>query len=484
MVWNIFEARAWRPASSTPPTDMAHNDNARLNSSEQECILWQNEDHAVTVFDIPCSLELAQQFEPLSERKLWSSPPLKHPYPSLEPKSHRALAALKTPDIKDLILHRVLALALDEAGKAIGRNADGSQSWCLPRSCYDEKQSTLEDRRPGKRHNKTHDVRVADSGAESPSTQLQSAPSYQHGKSQGGGTDSLHSCPFSFSNNTSGRTVTLSLSGSNGSVIVPVNSTHIQGEIASTIPVFTRNAPDFPLIILDPPWPNRSARRAGCYQTSYGLSEISTLLSSIPIESKLEKNGLVGVWITNKESFRDLLLGKKGEGGLFEEWGIQLVEEWVWLKITEKGEPMSPIDGTWRKPFEILLVGRKVSKEETSRNQCRAGFGTEIDEIPEEKNREKGVEISGEQPCILPTQVNRRVIIAVPDMHSRKPNLMSLFAPMLPYSPVPPHCLEIFARNLTAHGWAWGNEVLKFQRLEHWSECAGTNQDDRNIEKM
>ncbi|KFY19246.1 hypothetical protein V491_04525 [Pseudogymnoascus sp. VKM F-3775] len=462
---------------------MGDNDNAHLNSNEQECILWQNEDHEVTVFDIPCSLELAQQFEPLCERKLWSSPPLRQPYPSLEPKSHRALAALKTPDIKDLILHRALTLALDEAGNAIGRNADGSQSWCLPRSCYDGKQSTQEDRRPEKRHCMNHNVGVANNYAASPSTPLQTVLSYHHGNSQGGDTDSLHSSSSSFFNNTSGRTVTQSFPGTNGPVIVPVNSTYIQGEIASTIPVFTQNAPNFPLIILDPPWPNRSARRAGCYQISYGLSEISTLLSSIPIRSKLEKNGLVGVWITNKDLFRDLLLGKEGDAGLFEEWGIQLVEEWVWLKIAENGEPMSPIDGTWRKPFEILLVGRKVSKEKTNLNQCMDGLEMKIDEPPEEKNREDGIETTAERPCILPTQVKRRVIIAVPDMHSRKPNLMSLFAPMLPYSPALPHCLEIFARNLTAHGWAWGNEVLKFQRLEHWTECADTNQDDRNIEE-
>lgn len=70
-------------------------DDGHPNADEKTCILWQNEDHTVTLLDIPRSLELAQQFEHLSERKLWSSLPLEQPYPSLEPKSRKALAALK-----------------------------------------------------------------------------------------------------------------------------------------------------------------------------------------------------------------------------------------------------------------------------------------------------------------------------------------------------------------------------------------------------
>ncbi|ELR01986.1 hypothetical protein VC83_02527 [Pseudogymnoascus destructans] len=463
------------------------------NSSEKTCILWQNEDHTVTLLDVPCSIELAQQFEHGGERKLWSSSPLEQPYPSLEPKSEKALTALKSQkaiealknpdtDINDLILHRVLALALEEAEEAIGDNGDSPQAWCLPRSCYDEKQSSLQDDWPEKRHHIKHKAGEASNIASSPPPPS-SVPSYQYGNSQGGVTDSLPLSPFPLFQNTMGRTVTISLPGSNIPAIFPVNSTHIPGEIIFTLPIFIQKAPRFPLIILDPPWPNRSARRAGHYHIAYGLSEIGTLLSGIPIRSKLEKNGLVGVWITNKEIFRGLLLGKDGERGLFGEWGIELVEEWVWLKITGNGEPMSPIDGTWRKPFEILLVGRRIPREEINIDPCEVGSKTEFGEVSDERKGREQVGKSGEQPVVQPTPVKRRVIIAVPDMHSRKPNLMALFAPLLPSSLVPPHCLEIFARNLTAHSWAWGNEVLEFQRLEHWTECADTSKEAGNIEK-
>lgn len=456
-------------------------EDAHPNSNENTCVLWQNEDHTVTLLDIPRSIELAQQFERLNERKLWSSPPLKQPYPSLEPRSRKAVAALKTPDINNLILRRVLTLALEEAGAAIGKNGNGSLAWCLSRSCYDEELSSLQDAREAKRHHISYDVGVARNDASSPLLSP-SATGHQYGNTPGEDSDSSPSFPLPFYKNTSGCTVTLSLPGGNSTAIVPVNSTHIQGEIASTLPIFTQNAPQFPLIILDPPWPNRSARRAGCYQTSYGLSEISALLSSIPIKSKLQKNGLVGVWITNKESFRDLLLGKDGDGGLFAEWGIELVEEWVWLKITENGEPMSPVDGTWRKPYEILLVGRNISNVEIDTDSCEVAPQSELDKISG-TGRGKEVGISDE-PFIVPMPVQRRVIIAVPDMHSRKPNLMAVFAPLLPHSPTPPRCLEIFARNLTADSWAWGNEVLKFQRSEHWTtECADTKQVAGDIEE-
>ncbi|KFX98565.1 hypothetical protein V490_02242 [Pseudogymnoascus sp. VKM F-3557] len=457
-------------------------DNAHPNSNEKTCVLWQNEDHTVTLLDIPRSLELAQQFEHKDERKLWSSPPLKQPYPSLEPKSRKAIAALKAPDIGDLILRRVLTLALEEAGAAIGKDGNGSLAWCLSRSCYDEELSSLQDAREVKRHHISHGVGVASNDVSSPLL-TPSATSHQYSKTQGEDSDSSPSSPLLFYKNTSGRTTTLPLPGGNSPAIVPVNSALIQGEIVSTLPIFAQNAPQFPLILLDPPWPNRSARRAGSYQTSYGLSEISALLSSIPIKSKLQENGLVGVWITNKESFRNLLLGKDGDMGLFAEWGIELVEEWVWLKITENGEPMSPVDGTWRKPYEILLVGRNISNVEIDTDSCEVAPQSELDEIPG-TGRGKEVGISDDEPFIVPMPVKRRVIIAVPDMHSRKPNLMAIFAPLLPHTPDPPRCLEIFARNLTADSWAWGNEVLKFQRLEHWTtECADTKQVAEDIEE-
>jgi N6-adenosine-specific RNA methylase IME4 len=68
--------------------------------------------------------------------------------------------------------------------------------------------------------------------------------------------------------------------------------------------------------------------------------------------------------------------------------------------------------------------------------------------------------------------IDRKVIIGVPDLHSRKPNLRTVFDGVLPIGYLG---LEVFARTLTAGWWSWGNEVLMFQQKHHWiDEETGT----------
>lgn len=137
---------------------------------------------------------------------------------------------------------------------------------------------------------------------------------------------------------------------------------------------------------------------------------------------------LVGFWITNKSAVRELVVGS---GGIFETWGIELEEEWIWLKTTMDGEPVSAIDSLWRKPYEILLLGRK-------RPSVSEG-GT----------------------------VKRRTIIGVPDLHSRKPCLKILLEPLMS-DPHEYRALEVFARHLVSGWWSWGNECLKFNWRGFW----------------
>lgn len=444
------------------------DENTRGETSNSS-ILWQNHDQTVTLLDIPHSIELAQQFAYCEERKLWSSYPTNKPYPSLEPKSKKALAAVKTPDIDDLILQRVLSLALEEAADERNGSGDGSRSWYRARSCHDIHASGPEDEIQIKRQCINSPWSRADH--DGPPPQISKSASSAQSKLCVGGDSSNFptSSPFPLPRNSSGRTITLDLPD-DGLSIIPKNSTYIPETIAVGLLSFIDYAPQFPLIIMDPPWPNRSVRRAGPYQTSYGTAEIRELLSSIPVRDKLAEDGLVGVWVTNKPAFRTLLLGKDGEGGLFEEWGVKLVEEWVYLKITGKGEPVSPIDGTWRKPYEILLVGRKAAEATEQQDQGEAEAHTPLDSVHHSCKKEEETKDVDEQHDVGTEQVKRRIIIAVPDLHSRKPNLTSLFAPLLPSSTSSPQCLEIFARNLSANNWAWGNEVLKFQSLECWTE--------------
>ncbi|KXJ92371.1 MT-A70-domain-containing protein [Microdochium bolleyi] len=225
-------------------------------------------------------------------------------------------------------------------------------------------------------------------------------------------------------------------------------SRRIVGTIQATRDDFLQDAPVFDLILLDPPWPSRSVKRkrrtGSSYATVSSIPEARTLLASIPVAAKLNKDhGLVAVWITNKAAVYDLLVAPGT--GIFANWGVELVGEYIWLKITDGGEPIFALDSQWRKPWERLLLARPIQRAGPVRRESSGG----IEAAPQKR--------------AIPT----KVILAVPDLHSRKPNLRSVLQDLLP----PDYLgLEVFARNLTAGWWSWGNEALLFQQPEHWVE--------------
>jgi N6-adenosine-specific RNA methylase IME4 len=201
----------------------------------------------------------------------------------------------------------------------------------------------------------------------------------------------------------------------------------------------------FNLILLDPPWSNRSVRRSGHYQTqSYSdMGLLSTRIGDILTTHLLDDPECVSVaaiWITNAPKAR------RAAYDAIEGAGLSVYEEWVWIKTTTKGEPITPLDGLWRKPYEILVIGRRM-----------------------------------DGPSHATDAITRRVIAGVPDVHSRKPNLKEVFEQVffsrsgsglttsdscMAYS-----ALEVFARNLTAGWWACGNEALKFNSEDWWVEA-------------
>ncbi|SPN97553.1 uncharacterized protein DNG_01064 [Cephalotrichum gorgonifer] len=207
---------------------------------------------------------------------------------------------------------------------------------------------------------------------------------------------------------------------------IPEGSRSLRGSIQETRDEFASSAPLFDLILMDPPWPNRSAKRKrGGYVTCHGHEDTRQLLSLIPVPAHLAPGGIVAVWVTNSHSATELLTAKDG---LFSQWGLEPAAEWIWLKVTASGEPMVDVESTWRKPWERLLIARK--KGDTPRKM-----------------------------------VDRKVIVAVPDLHSRKPNLRCLFDEVLDPGY---QALEVFARHLTAGWWSWGDEVTKYQSDNHW----------------
>ncbi|PHH70350.1 hypothetical protein CDD82_7184 [Ophiocordyceps australis] len=214
-------------------------------------------------------------------------------------------------------------------------------------------------------------------------------------------------------------------------LFMPAKAKYIQGSIRETRHVLLDAAPRFNLIVIDPPWPNRSARRrTDKYATVHDLPEMRDLLLNIPVNTLLAADGLVAVWITNKHDIPSLLTS---DDGVFAAWGLELVSEWTWLKITSTGQPLLDLDSLWRKPWERLFIAKRRSFNPTS-------------------------------------LLKSKIIMAVPDEHSRKPNLRAMFHHVLgpDYQG-----LEVFARNLTAGWWSWGNEVLRFQHPHFWQPVQG-----------
>ncbi|KAM3067256.1 hypothetical protein ACMFMF_009755 [Clarireedia jacksonii] len=370
-------------------------------------------------------------------RKLISCAPLAEPYPSLEPKSQKAIKNLPEKDIDDLLLERYIELSLAEL-----REAYRGEKWCLPRVVGYEEKDAVGGTRKRKRKRVRRDegeIGGQDGGDVTEYCAGENLQAHNSPYPLSASTEVDISKPILFSNPNS-TPLTISTLPSVSPATLPPHSTLIHGALPHTLSLLPTPPPKFPFILLDPPWPNRSAHRHSSYQTT---PEIHSLLSSLPLQELLSPDGYIAVWLTNKPSFRSLVLDP---GGLFDQWGVRIVEEWIWIKVTENGEPVTEIAGRWRRPWERVVVGRAVSS------------------LSEDGRREEGEgwEVKG--------GVKRRIIAGVPDIHSRKPNLRYLFGKLLGkeketegYSG-----MEIFARNLTAGWWGVGDEVLKFQMEECW----------------
>ena len=223
------------------------------------------------------------------------------------------------------------------------------------------------------------------------------------------------------------------------------DSSILRSLVRGNLTVAARSNPTkvFDFICLDPPWPNSSAARKKHYNTVRYMDELLKLLNSMDLDQYIAASGYVGIWITNKPAMRKAVLG---EGGLFDSWNVQLVEEWIYTKTTTKGEPVTTLDGLWRKPYEIFLLGRAPAN-------------------PMEKVEPlHGTTWNG------PAAVTRRVIVAVPDLHSRKPCLKPLVARWLGFQDGEYEALEVFARYCVAGWWSWGDECLRFNWEGYWDD--------------
>ncbi|XP_030611808.1 methyltransferase-like protein 4 [Archocentrus centrarchus] len=186
----------------------------------------------------------------------------------------------------------------------------------------------------------------------------------------------------------------------------------------------------FDLIVMDPPWENKSVKRSRRYS-----SLPSSQLKQLPLPLLASPNCLVVTWVTNRPSHVRFVCDE-----LFPHWGVEVVAKWFWVKVTTSGQFVFPLDSPHKKPYEMLVLGRYRYSADTSAS-------------PSESS---GVPVE-----------DHRLIVSVPSaLHSQKPFLSEV---LKPYIGSEAKCLELFARNLQPGWTSWGNEVLKFQHVSFFN---------------
>lgn len=464
-------------------------------------------------------------------RWLLSTPPLETPFPSTEPKSPAARAkVLDTIPPSELRFHGVFIQPLVESALRLLREEFQSlgRQWCLPRRVRDNEprqlkssaRSPAEFKSARKRRNQdmSNDEQAAHKGHSDESSHV--VPPVILSSTAVNFFESISDMNGSIVKNVSSQSAILAIRSSPDTQYTEYNIPPGAKFILCTLPLSqpeTRNYSDilaftnpipalpatqkFDLLLFDPPWPNRSVRRSGhyqinaysemdaltqrlkdilrvhSYQPSHSGVESSTALTSPHPTRTQSRASLAAIWITNAEKAR------RAAYNALVSTGFRVVEEWVWVKTTVDGKPISAVDGLWRKPYEILVIGR-VSQTETAADLDTVTTATTTASTTAAVTADG--RISNSQDDLLginPAGIKRRVIAGVPDLHSRKPNLREVFeqvfftegcewqdldlddlgAGVQGYS-----AMEVFARNLTAGWWSCGNEVLKFNAREYW----------------
>ncbi|CAJ1082503.1 N(6)-adenine-specific methyltransferase METTL4 [Xyrichtys novacula] len=197
----------------------------------------------------------------------------------------------------------------------------------------------------------------------------------------------------------------------------------------------------FGLIVIDPPWENKSVKRSRRYS-----SLPSTQLKRLPIPNLASSDCLVVTWVTNRPSHLRFVRDE-----LYPHWGVKVVAEWFWVKVTTSGDFVFPLDSHHKKPYEVLVLGRYSPSSDNSTSSL------EIPSVP-----------VGDQ----------RLIVSIPSaLHSQKPSLSEV---LKPYIGAQAKCLELFARNLQPGWTSWGNEVLKFQHMNYFTLTPTDDETSKN----
>ncbi|CAL8313783.1 unnamed protein product [Merluccius merluccius] len=129
--------------------------------------------------------------------------------------------------------------------------------------------------------------------------------------------------------------------------IIPPHTGFLLSDFTRIQPL-VRYGKKFDLIVLDPPWENKSVKRSGRYSILP-----SSQLKRLPVPLLAAPGCLVVTWVTNKPRLLRFVRDQ-----LYPHWGVRVVAEWLWVKVTTSGEYVFPLDSPHKKPYEVLLLGR------------------------------------------------------------------------------------------------------------------------------
>jgi len=404
-----------------------------VSAKPRNSILYSNAEDTIFVVDILKSIVRAQSLpqQLVLDLQLSSCPALVAPYPSTEPRSEKARNKLLdrlAHSAEHIELHdeysRLITDALERLKEHYVVELNRPLSFCLPRAVKVEGKTENNIGKPSKRKAESESIPYYDANPVSPSLTLLE----NHSKSSSKDTQTGTTLP----------PLTSVLLGPIDTSISTLSTFHTA---CLAHPRATNGR--FPLVVLDPPWPNKSVSRSSSYATSPTLVDLTETLQGLGLEEHIADKGFVACWVTNNPTIRDAVIG---EGGLFEAWDVELVEEWIWCKVTIKGEPVTDVNGIWRKPYEACLIGKRTGNIDKQRT------------------------------------VKRRIVLGVPDLHSRKPCLKGLAARLLleDKDQKESSCaaLELFARYAVAGWMSWGLEATKYNHADWWTKEAavsGTN---------
>ncbi|KAL3160646.1 hypothetical protein ABBQ32_010569 [Trebouxia sp. C0010 RCD-2024] len=239
-------------------------------------------------------------------------------------------------------------------------------------------------------------------------------------------------------------------------VVIPAQATFLLSDIKKLSPLLTAAECQlgFYCIVLDPPWENKSAKRGSKYPTLPSRN-----LKGIALQKLMHADGcLVALWVTNRERHHRFIREE-----LLPHWGLKQVATWFWLKVTDSGELVSPLEVAHRRPYEVLMLLQPLGMSPHQPLSPAASTATNKAPPVTPADLSRHTNSDGAQPAFhaIAQPPDGLVMVAVPGEHSRKPQLAQL---LQPYLPEKASCLEMFARELTAGWTSWGNQVLHFQQ--------------------